>query len=379
MTMQRFEKCRGGAVLLAAAATVMPTPPAWAWGHTGHVLIGQLAIYHLPQDVPSFVRSDQDPGFEGELAAEPDVSKNSGDKGTAAPDIHDAERDPGHFINMDDAGFVAPVVGFPEVPQLQLKSLLAPGQTRGDFDTLLREHSGTTRVTQYNGYLPYNIVDGWEQIRKDFAYVRAFGAAIANDATPAEDRAFFRRALHIRKILTLRDIGVWAHFVGDASQPLHVSIHFNGWSTQANPQGFTNAPIHAPFEGYFVKHFVTAADIAPKVGPYRSCETVTGLHSCPGIEPRVRIYLQQTLAQVVPLYALTKSLGGDNPWLTATPADVQKAFVVARLAAGASELRDEIVDAWHSSDTIGVGYPLVPVADIESGKIVWSANAFAGD
>jgi hypothetical protein len=24
-------------------------------------------------------------------------------------------------------------------------------------------------------------------------------------------------------------LGIWSHYGGDASQPLHVSIHYNGW------------------------------------------------------------------------------------------------------------------------------------------------------
>ena len=364
---------------LAFLAFSLASTPALGWGHTGHVLIGEIAMAHLPDEVPAFLRESTAAFFAGELAAEPDISKGSGDAGTPTRDVHDAERDPGHFINLDDQGFVRPAVGFPQVPGLQIDALLAPGQTRGDFDTLLRQNAGDTGVTQYSGYLPFNMVDQWEQIRKDLAYVRAYSAALKNPATEAADRAYFSKALEIRKQLTLRDIGVWAHFVGDASQPMHVSIHYNGWGPGPNPNGYTTAPIHGPFEGAFVKHFIASPDVSAKVGAYRSCEIVTGQPHCAGIEPRVRVYLKQTLASVVPLYELTKSLPGDNPWKTSSPAPAQKAFVAARLAAAAEEMRDEIVDAWHSADSIGVGYPQVPVADIESGKVVWTARAFAAD
>ena len=41
--------------------------------------------------------------------------------------------------------------------------------TREAYDTQLRARG----FTQYKaGYLPYSIVDGWQQIRKDFAYWR---------------------------------------------------------------------------------------------------------------------------------------------------------------------------------------------------------------
>ena len=106
--------------------------------------------------------------------------------------------------------------------------------------------------------------------------------------------------------------------------------------------------------------------------------------NCAGIEPRVRGYLQQTLNSVIPLYDLTKALGGVvgsnyNPWTTTKPTDDQKTFVATRLAAGAQELRDEIVDAWRSSDSIVVGYPVINVADIESGKVIFTRLGFAND
>ena len=44
-------------------------------------------------------------------------------------------------------------------------------------------------------------------------------------------------------------------------------------------------------------------------------------------------------------------------------------FADARLAAGASELRDMIVDAWRASAKTKVGYPGVSLRDVEAGKV----------
>lgn len=371
---------RIGAVALLLSASTLYSGEALAWGHTGHLQIGAVAMMSLPRSAPAFLRSQAAIDAVSELAAEADVSKSSGDATTPGQDVHDFERDAGHFIDFDDAGYVSPVSGFPQVQALRVDTLLAPAQGRRDFDTLLRANSGATVATQYTGYLPFNLTDHWQQIRKDFAYVRSFTAAIANPSTAPADRAFFARQLELRKRLTVRDIGYWAHFVGDASQPMHVSIHFNGWGANfPNPNGYTLSGIHADFEGYFVKNNIDMSEVAAAVGKYASCESVTGLAACAGIEPRVRHYLQQTLDQTIPLYELTKTLGNGNPWHTTTPTAEQKAFVVARLAAGAQEMRDELVDAWNSAGTISVGFPLKKVADIESGAVVWTASAFAGD
>ncbi len=50
-----------------------------------------------------------------------------------------------------------------------------------------------------------------------------------------------------------------------------------------------------------------------------------------------------------------------------------------RLAAGAGELRDQVVDAWRSSATWVVGFPLINVADIESGKVHVTKDSFWSD
>jgi len=44
-------------------------------------------------------------------------------------------------------------------------------------------------------------------------------------------------------------------------------------------------------------------------------------------------------------------------------------FATQRLAAGAQAVRDMIVSAWEDSANTPVGYPMVNVRDIESGKV----------
>jgi hypothetical protein len=70
----------------------------------------------------------------------------------------------------------------------------------------------------------------------------------------------------------LHDIGIWCHYVGDASQPLHVTVHFNGWGNFPNPKGYTDSKkIHAYFEGEFVKGSLLRPAVAVEVGLYQSC------------------------------------------------------------------------------------------------------------
>jgi hypothetical protein len=320
---------------LALVAGPVAAGDARAWGATGHRLISRVAAENLPPEIPAFLRTPQAAEQMGELGREPDRSKGAGR-------THDAERDPGHFLNLADDGSVAGGLSLDAMPP-----------TREAYDTALRAQG----LDQYKaGYLYYALIDGWQQLKQDFAYWRADAAGEKLAAKP-EDRAWFTRDRQLHELLIMRDLGYWSHYVGDASQPLHVSIHYSGWGNVPNPQGFTTATsIHAYVEGEFVHRNIAMPDIAARLPPYRDC-------AC-SIETRLAAYLRVSQATVVPLYALEKAGGfaGDDAR--------GKAFIAERLAAGAAGLRDMVVDAWRQSADGVVGYPPVPVRDVEAGKIV---------
>jgi hypothetical protein len=320
--------------LLIAAFLALGSGEARAWGATGHRLIGLLAIASLPQEIPGFLRGSEAAAMIAEIGREADRSKGAGT-------THDAERDPGHFINLDDEGKVAGKLALDALPP-----------TREAYDTLLRAAGSD----QYKaGYVYYAIIDGWQQLAEDFAHWRVDDAAARMAKRPG-DRAWFARDRRLRELLTIRDLGYWSHFVGDASQPLHVSMHYNGWGPFPNPEGYTTATtLHAFFEGAFVRSEVSLGDMRAHLAPYRDCRC--------GIAARVAAYIGATHAQVVPLYALEKAGGfrdGDPRG---------KDFAAARLAAASAELRDMIVAAWRQSLDGKVGYPPVAVRDVLSGKV----------
>lgn len=314
------------------------------WGASGHEWTSGIAIAKLPPNtLPAFVTTPEAAVEIAIMGRELDRSKGSGK-------THDAERDPGHYIDLADDGSVMGVLPLGQLPV-----------TREEYDTLLRARG----FTQYKaGYLYYSIIDGFQQLRKDFAYWRALSKGIETAGTP-EERAWFEADRRLREKLTLRDLGVWSHYPGDASQPLHVSIHYNGWGDYPNPQGFTTKKIHAYFEGEFVKGNLSREAVAALVGSYEAC-------GC-SIEDRTKRLLEATLAEVVPLYALDK----DGAFKKGNPQGI--AFATARLAAGASALRDMIVQAWQESAETPVGYPMVNVRDIESGKARVTRALFGAD
>lgn len=337
--------------ILLASACLIPTQ-AFAWGASGHRMIGELGARSLPDEIPAFVRTPQSVAFIGELAREPDRWRDSGL-------VHDRERDPGHFVDATDEGTV--YAGGP--------SLKALPPTREDYDTAVRATTkpGATdpkdKHTQYTaGYLPYSIIDGWQQLVHDFAFWR-IDVAGEKYAKTDEDRTWFTQDRILREGLTVRDLGVWAHYVGDASQPLHVSIHYNTWGDFPNPEGFTQTPgLHSKFESAFVHANITEADMAPLMAPYRDCACT--------IDVRTADYLMTSLGFVAQTFRLDKDHAFDPPAAGAAVNPDAKAFAAARLAAGAAELRDMVVDAWRASATAKVGYKgAIDVQKVEAGEI----------
>ncbi|HEY0281347.1 MAG TPA: hypothetical protein VGC27_01850 [Rhizomicrobium sp.] len=316
-------------ILLAAA---LASSSALAWGSDGHRIIGELAVKSLPADLPAFLRTSAAAKEAGYLAPEADRRRGAGE-------AFDAEHSPAHFVDVSDD---LTVLGGPKLDALP--------PTREQYDTALRAAGSN----QYKaGYLPYSMIDGFQLLAKDFAYWRV-DVAGAKLGKSAEARAWYAKDRVEREKIILHDLGIWAHFVGDASMPLHASVHYNGWGDFPNPEGFTTERVHVPWESRFVHEQISDKDVAAAIPPARDCACT--------IAVRVAEFLAGTQAEVVPFYRLEKA----GAFKTATPDG--KAFTVRQVARGAGELRDLIVAAWNESEKQSVGYPPVKVSDVEAGK-----------
>ena len=318
------------AVLVTFAVTA--PNPALAWGGSGHRMVGEAALRSLPVDLPAFLRTPRAILDVGELSREPDRWKGAGR-------LHDANHDPEHFVDLSDDGSI---LGGPRLAALP--------PTRAAYDTAMR---AVGQDEWKAGVLPYAIVDRYQQLTRDFAMWRALRFAERRPAWKAH-RRWFTADRQRREAQLLVTLGELSHFVGDGSQPLHVSIHFNGWGDFPNPDGYTTARIHSLFESELVRTSVDAAGVALRMPASRDFAGT--------IEQRTADYLAATGAMVVPLYQLEKAGGlkaGDPRGA---------AFATERIAIGAAELRDLIVLAWRASDTQTIGWRPIPLADVLSGK-----------
>lgn len=322
-----------------AAATALLISLAWtgqalAWGSTGHRLVTQAAVEALPAKVPAFMRTSEFAVDAAEIARDPDRSRKAGR-------THDSEHDPAHYVDADLDGKTAGGQPLDALPP-----------TREAFDTALRL-AGTDNWK--TGYLPYAIVDGWQQLTKNLALWRADAAGERMTKDPAH-KAWLAGDRRRREGLIKADLGVWSHFVGDGSYPLHVTSHHDGWGPGPNPNGYTQAHIHVPLEGPYVAAHVSLAAVKAKMAPYHDCQCTAEVWSGQ--------YLVASSRLVEPFYVLEKAGG----FREGDPRGV--AFMTDRIAVGADELRDLIVMAWNASATMDVGYPTAaPAADFEAGKV----------
>ncbi|MDP9018722.1 MAG: S1/P1 Nuclease, partial [Candidatus Eremiobacteraeota bacterium] len=260
---------------------------ALAWGSTGHRMINQVGMQNLPDTLPAFLRTPQSLHEARELGPEMDRLKGSGYP-------HDGDEDPGHYLDAFDDLSLAGGLHLTSLPD-----------TREAYDTALR----TAHTDQYKqGYLPYSIIDGWEAIRKDFAYWRADDYLAQHSASP-DDRTWFGADRALREALTLRDIGVWGHYVGDGCQPLHVTVHFNGWDNYPNPKHYSMShEVHSNFESVYVNAHASQDAVNGIVKSAAPANFITAGATSKGQTAaaisQIENYLAGSARAVIPLYDL---------------------------------------------------------------------------
>jgi hypothetical protein len=315
----------------ALALTLITAGQAGAWSSTGHRIIGELGVASLPADLPAFLKRPEVIQQMGELSREPDRSRGAGQP-------HDEDLDPGHFIDLTDDGHV---LGGPLITDMP--------KNRDAYSAVL--HAAGSDLHK-SGWLYYNLIDGYQQLSKDFAYWRVDVVGEKRSTDPKQ-KAWYVADRKLRELIIIRDLGYWSHFVGDASQPMHASVHYNGWGEYPNPNNYTQDHIHGPFEGAFVHDNLTEAMVRAALPAPAPCSAAIG--KC------MADYLLASQAKVEPLYALWTT----GAFTSKDPKAV--AFATERVAEGAAKLRDLVVRAWQEAGAQTVGYPGIKVSAIEGG------------
>ncbi len=303
MTIRCKRPCR--TIFLSFLLPACAATACFGWGSDGHRMINRLAAEGLPADAPAFLTTPAALAEIEYLGPEPDRWRSP-----AEPELS-AEQAPDHFIDLEYADVIQPL------PRRRYDFLAA-------LDTYRAAHpdQAALETPEKVGQQPWETEEVWQRLKAGFREYRTALAAHA-DTRPQEAAVLFYA-------------GWLGHYVGDGSQPLHVSRDYNGWVEKENPHGYTTEhKIHAQFETVFVSAAIKPADVKPLITPIKPI----------GDEwTDYLLYLRHSASLTEQTYALEKA-GGFNG--QGTPAG--KEFTEARLAAGASMLRDMIYAAWQKS------------------------------
>ncbi len=310
------------ALALAAAVLGCGVQAAHAWGRDGHMIVNELAVENLPVDLPAFMRNGNAVDVDTWMGPEPDRWKQR----DAEPELV-ATQSPDHFLNYETAvlgatkctdGTADCVDGY-KFPRLRYDYIRAMAAVQVKHPEL--------KSFETPGFQPWQVEEVWERLKSDLREYRKETAA--NEDTSGAELA------------VLYDAGWLGHYVADGSQPLHLTIQYNGW-TGPNPNGYTTEhKIHSLFESVYVSANIKPADVDPLVktaAPVKIDDEWTQYWG----------YIDHSQGLVEKVYQLEKAGG-----FTGAGTPEAKAFTEERLAAGAIELRDLIYSAWvHSADPV---------------------------
>src|SRR5271170_2280513 len=233
--MQRTPYARLRRLAALALLPLLAVPPSFGWGDVGHRMINRLAAENLPADVPAFLRTPEAINEIEYLGPEPDRWRS-----LAEPELN-AVQAPDHFIDFEFADIIGTL---PRRRYDYIAALTAAEITHPDKARELQPE----RV----GFQPYITNEVWERLKAAMRDYRELSAKHA-DTKPVEAAILFYA-------------GWLGHYVGDGSQPLHVSINYNGWVLKDNPNGYTTGhTIHAQFETAFVDANIKPADVQPLI------------------------------------------------------------------------------------------------------------------
>ncbi len=262
--------------------------PSRAWDYEGHRLVNQLALGSLPANFPSFVQAPVARERIAFLAGEPDRWRNT-------PDLSHLNA-PDHFIDLDD---LEPYGIDPHslTPfRYDFVAALALGrQAHPDKFPPIDPEQNRDHTRQLVGFLPWAIMENFDKLKSGFSYLKAFQE---HGGTPEEIANAQENIIYI--------MGVMGHYVGDGSQPLHTTRHYNGWVGD-NPEHYTTAKIHSRVDGYFRE--IDPADwkeIQSRIHPAQLVSAGAGEGKPHDTFSLIVAYILDQQQQVVPLYKLEK-------------------------------------------------------------------------
>jgi len=343
---------------VAAGATALAAVPhrAVAWSAPTHRAIEQLALDSLPADFPAFTgaAAAHAEGAAAEkakanreeilfLAAEPDHWRSS----RVAPFRHMTDKD--HEIDLEtltaagiDPAAVTPfysdfLVQYAAGKAAHADLFPAPGDPAKDYNHLF----------EWPGALPWAVAADYGQLQEYFSEWKTY----RQYGTAAEAATL--------EALIVEEMGIMGHYVGDSSQPLHVTVHHHGWDCfgwkAPNPNGYTTrGGIHdwidgspAQGGGFIGRAGITAETLAPKMTPAAELSVAARPDKRDPVFVAIMDFVIAQNKEVEPLYQLDKEgkFKADG-----TPGSLDgKPFIEGQILKGANLLGALWLTAWRQA------------------------------
>lgn len=305
---------------------------ALAWDYEGHRAVNQLALASLPTNFPAFVRTPEAAERVAFLAGEPDRWRNVQDLSLRHCN------GPEHYIDAEELAVyglkpeMLPVFRYDFVAELALIRKAHPEKFPAIDATRNEDHT-----RELVGLLPWAIAENYAKLKSQFSYLKTFEES---GGTPLEVANAQADIVYL--------MGVMGHYVGDASQPLHTTIHHHGWVGE-NPHHYTtNSRFHSWIDGgYFVK--TGGAGLKEMEGKLRPAQLVAINGRTANPEEMFQagmLFIVEQNKLVEPLYQLEKEgkLSGEGE------IGLQgKAFLEGQLLKSAQLLGDIWLSAWQQA------------------------------
>jgi hypothetical protein len=216
------------------------------WGVRGHQSANRAAIRALPDDGPLFLREYED--WIAKTGPVPDSWRG------ATEPYSKIFEDPNHGWFKEQFAFLT------AIPRSRYEFVL---RLYDEFLKIREKEPDRAALTnvRWTGTLPYAAMENYDRMK---SAMRLYRRAAADSSTESQEDAKY----------LAQDIAFYTgwlgHYAADGAQPLHDTIHHDGW-LGPNPKQYTTDPrIHGRFETSFVDLIqLSDADLLPlmtKVG-----------------------------------------------------------------------------------------------------------------
>lgn len=324
--------------LIALWFTLAALLPARAWDYEGHRFINQTALSLLPTNFPSWVREPAAQERIGFLGGELDRWRNT----PHYPLRH--ANNPDHYLDLEDlVPLELSITNLPIFRYEFVAHLARVRLTHPDRFPPIAATNDLDRTKALPGFLPWTIAEQFARLKSAFSSLAAYEKL----GKPEEIDNARANVIYL--------LGLLGHAVGDASQPLHTTRHYNGWVGD-NPNGYaTTRSFHGWIDGGYLRRVGIPHDAIQKLT--RPAKTLRVLPTTASDDPVFReacAFIGAQFERMEPLYQLDKAGGlSGRP-----PRGLEgQAFLGEQLARAANFLADLWLTAFEQAppDTFLLG------------------------